>query len=381
MDFSLTRQQTERQRRIREWAERTLNDDLATRDRERDFNRAAWRASADLGLPGLIAPSVHGGAQLDPVSAMSALEALGRGSRDNGFSFALNAHLWGCVHPLAAFGSDEQKRAYLPRLSNGEWIGALAATERDAGSDISSLRTQAKRRGDEYVLAGDKALITNAPVADLLVVLATVAQERGAFGLTAFLVERGASGLRVSERVDKMGLSTAQMGEVTLDGCVVPARNRLGAEGAGLAIFNHAMEWERGFIMAFAVGAMERILEVCLAYARQRRQFDRPIGEFQAVSNRLVDMRLRWEAARLLLYRFAWLKQEGRAALAESAMAKLAISDSWVRSCEDAMRIHGGHGYLTETGIERELRDALASLSYSGTGEIQRQIVARWMEI
>jgi hypothetical protein len=185
----------------------------------------------------------------------------------------------------------------------------------------------------------------------------------------------------VSAPVEKMGLSTAQMGEVVLDGCAVPARNRLGAEGSGLAIFNHTMEWERGFIMAFAVGAMERTLEASLAYARQRRQFDRPIGEFQAVASRLVDMRLRWETARLLLYRFAWLKQEGRAALAEAAMAKLAISESWVRSCEDAMRIHGGYGYLTETGIERELRDALASLSYSGTGEIQRQVVARWMEI
>jgi hypothetical protein len=381
VDFSLTQQQTERQRRIREWAERALNDDLATRDRDRAFNRDAWRASADLGLPGLVAPSAHSGAQLDPISAMSALEALGRGSRDNGFSFALNAHLWGCVHPLASFGSDEQQRAYLPRLASGDWIGALAATERAAGSDIFSLRTRAARRGDEYVLAGDKALITNAPVADLFVVLATVDQARGAFGVTAFLVERGTSGLRVSAPVEKMGLSTAQMGEVVLDGCAVPARNRLGAEGSGLAIFNHTMEWERGFIMAFAVGAMERTLEASLAYARQRRQFDRPIGEFQAVASRLVDMRLRWETARLLLYRFAWLKQEGRAALAEAAMAKLAISESWVRSCEDAMRIHGGYGYLTETGIERELRDALASLSYSGTGEIQRQVVARWMEI
>src|SRR5262249_52007444 len=163
-------------------------------------------------------------------------------------------------------------------------------------------------RGDAYVLTGEKALITNAPVADLFVVLASIDPTRGAFGLTAFLVERGAPGLRVGERVDKMGLSTAQMGEIVLDGCVVPARNRLGAEGSGLALFNQTMEWERGFIMAFAVGAMERTLEACLAYARRRRQFDRPIGEFQAVANRLVDMRLRWETVRLLLYRFAWLK-------------------------------------------------------------------------
>jgi alkylation response protein AidB-like acyl-CoA dehydrogenase len=381
MDFSLTPEQTERQRRIREWAEGSLNEDLVARDRARTFDRDRWRASAQVGLPGLVAPSRYGGAGLDPISTMSALEALGRGSRDNGFNFALNAHLWGCVNPLAAFGTEEQKTAYLPRLANGEWIGALGATERDAGSDIFSLRTIAARRDDAYVLTGEKVLITNAPVADVHVVLATVDLKRGAFGLSAFLVERDSAGLRVSETVDKMGLSTAQMGEIALDGCVVPARNRLGSEGAGLAIFNHVMEWERGFIMAFAVGAMERLLEDCTTYARDRRQFDRAIAQFDAVADRLVDMRVRCESSRLLLYRFAWLKQQGREALAEAAMAKLAVSEAWVRSCEDAMRVHGGHGYLSRTGVERELRDALGSLYYSGTAEMQRRILARWMDL
>lgn len=381
MEFSLTSEQTERQRRIREWAERSLNDDLEARDRARTFNRDGWRASAQLGLVGLVAPSRYGGAELDPVSTMSALEALGRGSRDNGFNFALNAHLWGCVNPIVAFGTEEQKRAYLPRLASGEWIGALAASERQAGSDIFSLQARATMRDDAYVLAGEKVFITNAPVADLFVVLATLDPTRGAFGLTAFLVERGTPGLRVGERIDKMGLSTAQMGELALDGCAVPARNRLGPEGAGLAIFNQIMEWERGFIMAVAVGAMERQLEACVAYARERRQFGRPIGQFQAIADRLVDMRVRLETSRLLLYRFAWLKRELRSALAESAMTKLSIGESWVRSCEDAMRIHGGYGYLTDTGVERDLRDALGSLYYSGTAEMQRQIVARWMEL
>jgi alkylation response protein AidB-like acyl-CoA dehydrogenase len=381
MDFSLTPEQTERQGRVREWAERSLNDDLESRDRARTFNREGWRASAQLGLVGLVAPSRYGGAEFDPVSAMAALEALGRGSRDNGFNFALNAHLWGCVNPLASFGSEEQKLAYLPRLTSGDWIGALAASERGAGSDLSSLQTRATKRDDAYVLAGDKMFVTNAPVADVFLVLATLDPRRGAFGLTAFVVERGTPGLRIGERIDKMGLSTAAMGEIALDGCTVPARNRLGPEGAGLAIFNHIMEWERGFIMAVAVGAMERQLEACLAYARGRRQFDRPIGQFQAVADRLVDMRVRWETSRLLLYRFAWLKRESRAALAEAAMTKLAVSEAWVRSCEDAMRIHGGYGYLTQTGVERDLRDALGSLYYSGTAEMQRQILARWMDL
>jgi alkylation response protein AidB-like acyl-CoA dehydrogenase len=312
---------------------------------------------------------------------MAALEGLGRGSRNNGFSFALNAHLWGCVEPIAAFGSDEQKQVYLPRLANGEWIGALGASEREAGSDIFSLKTRAVKRDDAYVLSGGKMLITNAPVADVHIVLATVDPTRGAFGLTAFIVERGTPGLEVSGSIDKMGLSTAQMGELTLEDCVVPARNRLGSEGAGLAIFNHTMEWERGFIMSFAVGAMERQLEACIAYARARQQFGQPIAQFQAVADRLVDMRVRWETSRLMLYRFAWLKQEQRAAQAEAAMTKLAISEAWVRSCEDAMRLYGGYGFLTETGVERELRDALGSLSYSGTAEMQRRVMARWMKL
>lgn len=381
MEFSLTSEQIERQRLIREWAERSLNDDLETRDRARTFNREGWRASAQLGLVGLVAPSQYGGAELDPVSTMSALEALGRGCRDNGFNFALNAHLWGCVNPLATFGSEEQKLAYLPRLTSGEWIGALAATEREAGSDVFSLQARATKRDDAYVLAGEKMFITNAPVADMLLVLATLDPTRGAFGLTAFLVERGTPGLRIGEPIDKMGLSTASMGEVVLDGCAVPARNRLGPEGAGLAIFNHIMEWERGFIMAVAVGAMERQLEACLAYARGRRQFGRPIGQFQAVADRLVEMRVRWQTSRLLLYRFASLKQASRAVLADAAMTKLVVSESWVRSCEDAMRVYGGYGYLTATGVERDLRDALGSLYYSGTAEMQRQILARWMEL
>ena len=381
MEFALTSEQAEQQRRIREWAERSLNDGLTARDQARTFSRGAWTASAQLGLPGLSAPSRYGGAGLDPVSIAAALEALGRGSRDNGFNFALNAHLWGCVNTLVAFGSEEQKAAYLPRLCGGASIGALAATEREAGSDIFSLRTLAAKEDDGYVLTGDKTFVTNAPVADVLIVLATLDRERGAFGLTAFVVERGAAGLRIGERVDKMGLATAAMGDVVLDRCRVPARCRLGPEGAGLAIFNHVMEWERGFIMAAAVGAMERQLEACIAYVRGRRQFERPIGQFPPVADRLVDMRLRWETSRLLLYRYAWLKQESRPALAQAALTKLGISEAWVRSCEDAMRVHGGYGYLTATAVERDLRDALGSLYYSGTAEMQRQVLARWMEL
>jgi hypothetical protein len=176
-----------------------------------------------------------------------------------------------------------------------------------------------------------------------------------------------------------MGLRTAPMGELTLVDCEVPAENRLGAEGAGLALFNHAMEWERGFILASAVGAMQRTLERCRRHVRRRRQFGKPLGAFQLVATKLVDMHLRLEAARLLLYKVAWLKSLERSAVMEAAAAKLYISEAWVRCCEDAIQLHGGYGYLTGGEVERELRDALASRLYSGTSEIQRLVIAQWL--
>jgi alkylation response protein AidB-like acyl-CoA dehydrogenase len=251
-------------------------------------------------------------------------------------------------------------------------------TEPGSGSDAyGGLKTSAEKRGDHYVLNGTKTFITNAPVADLMVVFATVDPAKGAQGITAFLVERSAPGLSVIGPIAKMGLTTVPMGQVILENCPVPAAQRLGREGSGVAIFTHAMEWERAFILASAVGAMERLLETCIQYARRRQQFGQPIGKFQLVASRIVDMKLRLETARALLYKVAWLKAQDRSAFLEAALAKLYISESWVASCLDAMQVHGGYGYLTEFEVERELRDALGSKFYSGTSEIQRLIIAR----
>ena len=175
-----------------------------------------------------------------------------------------------------------------------------------------------------------------------------------------------------------MGLRTAAMGEITLTDCAVPAANLLGQEGAGLAVFSHAMLWERSLILAPALGSQQRQLESCVAYARERKQFGKPIGDFQLVSSRVVDMRMRLETSRFYLYKAAWLLDRTKPAYEFSAMAKLAISEAWIASCQDAMQIHGGRGYLVEAGIERDLRDAFASRLYSGTSELQRQMIAQW---
>lgn len=379
MDFSLTRDQIKLKSDVAEFARAELGTDLIARDRAQQFDRAGWDSCGRQGILALPIPREWGGRGEDAVTAVAALEGLGYGCRDNGLWFAINAHLWGCSIPVLTFGTDAQRRAYLPRLGSGAWIGALAMSEREAGSDAYSLKTLARREGDHYVLNGSKLFVTNGPVADLMLVLATVDPARGARGITAFLVERGTPGLEIGPTVEKMGLRTVPMGELHLQDCTLPAAQRLGEEGGGFGIFAHAMEWERGFILAGAVGAMQYTLERSRKYARSRRQFGKPIGGFQLVSSKVVDMQMRLETSRLLLYTVATLKAAQRPAILEAAMAKLHISEAWVQTCQDAMQVHGGYGYLTETELERDLRDALASRIYSGTSEIQRQIIAQWL--
>jgi alkylation response protein AidB-like acyl-CoA dehydrogenase len=219
--------------------------------------------------------------------------------------------------------------------------------------------------------------VTNAPLADLAVVFATVDPAKGMWGITAFVVEKGTPGFSISRDIDKMGLRTAPMAELLFQDCYVPEENRLGPEGVGARIFNHSMEWERSCILASHVGAMEHQLEVCIRYARERLQFGQPIGQFQSVSNRIADMKVRIETARLILYKVAWLKKMGKPATMEAALAKLYLSECFVQSGMDAIRIHGGYGYMTEFELERDLRDAVGGTLYSGTSDIQRNIIAR----
>jgi alkylation response protein AidB-like acyl-CoA dehydrogenase len=359
------------------FAQRELNEDLTERDRRSEFSRENWQKCAGFGILGLPIPDAYGGSGADILTAVLAMEGLGYGCRDNGLIFALNAQLWSVELPLLVSGTEAQKRAYLPALCRGDLIAAHAMTEPDSGSDAYSLRTRAERRPGGYRLNGTKIFATNAPVADLLVVFATVDPTLGLGGITAFLVEKGTPGLTISGNVDKMGLRTSSMGEVVLQDCDVPEANRLGPEGAGSSIFNSSMEWERSCILASHVGAMERQLDACLRYARERRQFNQPIGKFQSVANRIADMKVRLETARLLLYKVAWLKRAGKPAVMEAAMAKLYLSECFVQSSLDAIRIHGGHGYMTEFEVERDLRDAIGGTLYSGTSDIQRVVIAR----
>jgi len=379
MEFSLSAEQRELKEAAVAFARAKLDHDLAKREEAGEFPVEAWRACARFGVQGLPVPVELGGGGSDVLTTVLVMEALGYGCRDNGLIFSLNAQMWSLELPLVKFGTPAQQRAYLPGLVSGELIGVHAMTEPESGSDAFSMRTRAERRGDDYLLNGTKLYITNAPVADVVLVFAVDPGRPRPGNISAFLVDKGTPGFAVSRSMEKMGLRTSPMGEVVLADCLVPAGQRLGPEGAGMAIFNSSMGWERSCILASALGAMQRQLEACVGYARQRKQFGQAIGKFQAVSGKVADMYLRLEAARLLVYRAAWLAGQGRPSVAEAAAAKLFTSEAWVASSMDAIQIHGAYGYMKEAGIERDLRDAVAGTIYSGTSEIQRVILSRML--
>lgn len=376
MEFTWSDSQRELFAAVERLAEAELNHDLVGRDRAQEFNRDGWDQCGRLGIHGLAVPPEYGGLGQDALTTVGALERLGFACRDNGLIFSINAHMWTACAPLVAFGTDEQKQRFLPGLASGELIGGNAMTEPDSGSDAYSMRTTARKEGDHYVLNGSKTYVTNGPIADVLVVFAATDKSQGAGGIGAFLVEPSFKGFSIAQNLDKMGLRTSPMAEIYFDDCEVPEENRLGREGAGASLFTHSMTWERGSILAGAVGSMERLLNQCIRYAKQRTQFGQPIGKFQHVSGKIVDMKLRLETARSTLYTCAYQRDRGRSPIVEAAIAKLHISECWVRSCEDAIQIHGGSGYMTESEIERELRDALGSRIYSGTNEMQRNLIA-----
>jgi alkylation response protein AidB-like acyl-CoA dehydrogenase len=360
-----------------EFAQSELGKDIIRRDREEEFSREDWRKCANFGVLGMPVSREYGGMGLGITEVIAVMEGLGYGTSDQGLLFSINAHMWTSIMPISLYGTSEQKQHYLPRLSNGEWISANAASEPESGSDVFSMRTRAERRGDRYVLNGTKTFVTNAQVADLFVAYATIDLRLGSMGITGFLIERNTPGIVISKPLEKMGLRTSPMAEVVFDECAVPVSNRLGREGRGVAVFESSMEWERGCILANYLGLMKRQLERSIQYAQNRKQFGKTIGKFQSVANRIVNMKVRLDTCRQLVYRIGWLKEHGKPAMLEAAVAKLHVSESLVANCQDAIQIFGGYGYMVEQQIERELRDAMGSTLYSGTTEIQRNLIAR----
>jgi len=382
VDFELTADQRRLRKEVISFAQKELGREAAADDRDSRFPQEDWRRCAKFGVLGWPVPEEYGGRSLDPLTTVVALEALGYGCQDNGLVFAINNHLWGCAIHVLLHGTGEQKKRYLPPLCAGTLIGAQALSEPEAGSDLLGLATTARRDGDGYRLHGTKCFISNGPVADVFVTLARTGDEgRAQNQLSAFIVTSDMPGVVKKREPLKMGLRTTPMGVVEFDGTPVSADNLLGRESAGYSVFTSSIEWERSFMFASQVGAMERLLETSVRHANSRHQFGRPIGAFQAVSHQIADMKIRLELARMLLYRVGWLKREGRLALLEATMAKIFISESTVQTAMGAVEVHGARGYLTDDGIERELRDALGGPIYAGTNAVQRGILAELLGV
>jgi len=382
MDFSWSKEYTDYRNSVIEFAKSELDDNtLVQRDHEGTFPQNLWNKCGKFGILGLAAPAHYGGTfeEVDLMRAAYALEGLGYGCPDVGLNLALNAHLWTVVMTITIFGDEAQKQKYLPKMSSGEWIGAHALTEINSGSDVYEMETTAQKVDGGYILNGEKRLVTLAPIANVAVVFANSKPELGKWGVSAFIVDETMQGFERQPIQQKMGLRTAPIGRLKFTECFVPDENRLGKEGAGFSICNHSLEYDRCCILAGKLGAMQRQLEQSIEYAKSRQQFGQPIGKFQSVSNRIADMKLRLETSRLLLYKMAWLKKNDKPAMLEAAMLKLHLGEAYVASSLDAIRIHGGSGYLTEHEVERSLRDAVGGVIYAGTSDIQRNIIAKFL--
>lgn len=380
MDFTLTQDQKVFREEIIRFAKKELNPGVIERDRAQTFPHDLWLKCGQMGFQGLPVPEEYGGIGLDPLSSALAMEALGYGCEDGGLVFSICAHLLACVIPVWRHGTEEQKQKYLPRLCSGEIIAVNAMSEPGSGSDAYAMKTRAVPDGDGYRINGTKIWSTNGPVADLALVYAITDAEKGFFGGTSvFLVERDTPGYRPGQKFEKMGLRTSPIGEIVLEDLWVPKEALLGGIGGGAALFTQSMEWERVLIGAKHCGTMQRLMEKSIQYARTRTAYGERIGRFQGVSYKIVDMKIRFEAARLLCYKAASRLDKARDVGIDASMVKVFCADALVQTALDTVQIFGGNGFMTEYEVERSLRDAIGGKIYSGTNEINRNIVAKWL--
>ncbi len=379
MDFELTDEQKVWRETIINFSRQELAYDIAAHEKSGEFPWDAWRKCAEMQIMAMPFPEEYGGCGVDFLTTVHSLNTLGYACKDAGLVHALATQIL-CGLQIYLFGSEALKKKYLPMLCRGEKVFAQAITEPGSGSDALSMRTRAEKHEEAFVLNGSKTFITNGPMADVVIVFAVTAPEKKTLGgISCLVVEDGMEGFSKGKPLEKMGLSTLQNGELFFDNCEVSFDRVLGKEGQGAIIFNESMEWERSLLPAAHLGTMERILEVSVKYAKERSAFGKTIGNYQSVANKITRMKMNIELGKGILYRCATLKGKNRRAPLDASICKLFISESLKQACLDAVQIHGGYGYMCEYEIERDLRDSIASTIYSGTSELQHNIVARFM--
>jgi alkylation response protein AidB-like acyl-CoA dehydrogenase len=374
--FELTEEQRAIRDMVREFAAKEVRPVAARHDREHSFPEATTRRMGELGLLGVTVPQEYGGPGADYVSFALVAEELARGDASHSVIFGANASL--SVGPIMAFGSEEQKRKWLPGLASGKLLGCYALTEPEAGSDAGSLRTSARREGDHYVIDGAKQFITNGGVADLCILFArTDPKSTDARGVTAFIVDTKSKGWKVGRNESKLGLNASYTNQIFLEGLEVPAENRLGKEGEGFKVAMATLDTGRIMAAAGSTGIARAAYEDSVAYAKERKQFGKPIASNQAIQWKLADMDVSIEAGRNLYLKAAWLKDQGQPFTHAASRAKLFCSEMAMKATIDGVQIHGGNGYTKDYAVERYMRDIKIFEIFEGTSEVQRMVIAR----
>ncbi len=380
MDFDLTEDLELLAQTTRSFAAERVAPHAEEWDREHRFPLDVVKEAGELGLLGALIPEEYGGSGLGNLAGSIITEELSRACASVGVTVSVHNSL--VATPLRKFGTDAQKEKYLPRMATGEWLGAYALTEANAGSDAANQATKAVADGDHFVLNGTKLWITTGAYADLFIVFARTSLDdpkKKARGITAFLVEKSTPGLKVGKKEEKLGIRASSTTEIVLEDCRVPAANVLGEVGKGFRIAMDTLDGGRIGIGSQAVGIAQACLDSSLKYAQERQQFGRPIAAFQAIQWKLAEMATDIEAARLLVRKAAWLRDRGRPCSLAASMAKLSASTMANRAAEEAVQIHGGAGYTTDFPVERYMRDARITEIYEGTTEIQHLVIARQM--
>ncbi|TGE31942.1 acyl-CoA dehydrogenase [Desulfosporosinus sp. Sb-LF] len=375
MDFQLNEDQLMMQKMVRDFVQEEVVPQAVITDETHEFPLKTIRKMGELGLMGIPLPEEYGGAGADFLSYILAIEEIAKGCASTAVILAVHTSVGS--FPILYFGTDEQKKKYLPKLASGQFIGAFALTEANAGSDASSLQTTAVRQGDHYILNGTKRFITNAGYAEVYLVMASTDRSKGSHGVTSFLVDKDTPGFKIGKKEEKMGLNGSATCELIFEDAMVPAENILGGEGQGFKVAMSLLDGGRIGIGAQALGIAEAAFEAALAYSQERVQFKQPIGNFQGIQFMLADMATQIEAAKLLVYQAASKRMAGLPYAKEASMAKMFASDTAVKVTADAVQIFGGYGYCKEYKVERYMRDAKITQIYEGTNQIQRVVVAK----
>lgn len=380
MDFAKTPEQIA----LEENAERFARNEMAPLAKEIDatgqFSWELWRKLGQLGYLGLTVPEEFGGSGLGALETTFVLQAAGRGGADQGTLLSWAAHMVIATMNIQKWGNDEQKARYLPKLATGEWVGAMALTEPDAGSDAGSLRTRAELKGDKFILNGTKIFITNGSICDVAVVVARSDPDKGTDGISAFIVDKSCPGWYASKDLDKGGMRGSPTSELVFENCEIPKENLLGELGMGFkGVAFSGVNWERTILGASFLGGMEFNLNECIKYAKERKQFGRPIASFQAIRHKIAEMAGEIEAVKWLLYHQAWMIDNDIPCIKETSLTKAIGGSMIVRNADNAVQIHGGYGLIKDFPVERSMRDFKLVEIGGGTTEIQKEIASRFL--